>query len=608
MLRPRPCAWFELVAPRADLASVLEALARSGAVELQARERPVAPLVVGGAEAGLVRFQELARRSRGHWPAPAAHETLRFDDPAATLGQRLAGIEAWQFAADPLIAELETLAQQARHLEDAARLLAAGPGLPGPDLLAAAGRFRGGLRVYVGATGMPTLPEGVLALAWPAGGETFHLLVGRPEALAAADERFAALQARRVDWPAALHGTAAEAAAQLAAHRAALDRRRADLQARLDQLAQEHDLAAALADIERVAWLLRHGSALGASERLVWVSGWTTAADEAALCAPLRRQGLPCVGQLAPPPAGFEPPAVLANPRWARGFEVFTRLLGPPAADEADPSQPLALLAPLLFGFMFGDVGQGLVLCAAGWALRRRLPALALLVPGGAMAALFGLLFGSVFAREDLIPALWLHPLHEPLPLLAAALALGAAILWLGLLLNALQAFWRHQTAAWLAEDAALLVAYAGALAAPWQPGALWAVALGAAWAMAGAALHARRPAAALGALGRFVEHALQLAVNTVSFARVGAFALAHAGLSVAVTGLAAAAGPVGGALVLLGGNLLILALEGLVVGIQTTRLLLFEFFVRFLQGRGREFRPLPPPEFPSLDPMRRPS
>jgi V/A-type H+-transporting ATPase subunit I len=33
-----------------------------------------------------------------------------------------------------------------------------------------------------------------------------------------------------------------------------------------------------------------------------------------------------------------------------------------------------------------------------------------------------------------------------------------------------------------------------------------------------------------------------------------------------------------------------------LVVSIQTTRLLLFEFFIRFLTGAGREFKPLPPP------------
>ena len=42
-------------------------------------------------------------------------------------------------------------------------------------------------------------------------------------------------------------------------------------------------------------------------------------------------------------------------------------------------------------------------------------------------------------------------------------------------------------------------------------------------------------------------------------------------------------------------GNAAIIALEGLVVGIQTTRLILFEFFIRFLTARGRPFEPLPP-------------
>ncbi|MNC91552.1 V-type ATP synthase subunit I [compost metagenome] len=43
-------------------------------------------------------------------------------------------------------------------------------------------------------------------------------------------------------------------------------------------------------------------------------------------------------------------------------------------------------------------------------------------------------------------------------------------------------------------------------------------------------------------------------------------------------------------------GNALVLALEGLVVGIQTTRLVLFEFFARFLRAEGRAFVPLVPP------------
>jgi V/A-type H+-transporting ATPase subunit I len=109
-----------------------------------------------------------------------------------------------------------------------------------------------------------------------------------------------------------------------------------------------------------------------------------------------------------------------------------------------------------------------------------------------------------------------------------------------------------------------------------------------------------RRAAGVLAAQGRaaveFLESMLQLVVNTISFVRVGAFALAHAGLSMAVVGLADAAGPVFFAgIILLLGNVLIIALEGLVVSIQTTRLVLFEFFIRFLHAEGRPFRPLAP-------------
>ena len=108
---------------------------------------------------------------------------------------------------------------------------------------------------------------------------------------------------------------------------------------------------------------------------------------------------------------------------------------------------------------------------------------------------------------------------------------------------------------------------------------------------------------AAAAALGELIERTLQILINTVSFARVGAFALVHAGLSSAAVTLAAATGSLVGAIVVLvAGNLLILLLEGLVVSVQTTRLVLFEFFTRFFKPEGRAFRPLlaPPPALAS--------
>jgi V/A-type H+/Na+-transporting ATPase subunit I len=171
-------------------------------------------------------------------------------------------------------------------------------------------------------------------------------------------------------------------------------------------------------------------------------------------------------------------------------------------------------------------------------------------------------------------------------------------VITIGLLLDGIQMHWCGEAAQWWAHRAGLFVAYAGLLGAPFRREALLVAGLGAAWFMFGAALLAKqaRFAALTSAAAEFVEEALRLLVNTVSFARVGAFALAHAGLSVAVLEMAAASGRYSYWLVLVVGNVVMIALEGVVVSIQTTRLLLFEFFIRFLTGAGREFKPLPPP------------
>jgi V/A-type H+-transporting ATPase subunit I len=289
---------------------------------------------------------------------------------------------------------------------------------------------------------------------------------------------------------------------------------------------------------------------------------------------------------------------VLRNPAWARPFELFERLLGMPAASDADPSMILAVMVPLMFGFMFADVGQGAVLLLAGLILRRRFPMLDLLIPCGISAMVFGSLFGSVFTREDVLPALWLHPLQQPLVPLTVSLGFGAGVLLLGLLLDALQHHWAGQSRLWWQTRAGLLVAYLGLLGCAFDARALWAVGGGLTGCWAGSSKGQLKRLG--GAIGESIETLLQLFVNTLSFARIGAFALAHAGLAAAIQALAAGAHAWWAAsLVLIAGNLAVIVVEGLIVGIQTTRLVLFEFFIRFLRGAGRPFRPLPPPEEP---------
>jgi len=103
-------------------------------------------------------------------------------------------------------------------------------------------------------------------------------------------------------------------------------------------------------------------------------------------------------------------------------------------------------------------------------------------------------------------------------------------------------------------------------------------------------------------AVGDLLMSAFELVMNTLSFLRVGAFALAHAALSSAVMTLADAAESLWLiVLIILVGNVFGVVLEGLLVFVQTTRLVLFEFFIRFLRAEGRLFRPVSDPSTDSL-------
>jgi V/A-type H+-transporting ATPase subunit I len=429
----------------------------------------------------------------------------------------------------------------------------------------------------------------------------FLLAVGPASEITALDQALAARKARVIPLPPDLPSDPAALGTHLEARREEIAARGRAARAELDALSEQLGIAAALGELTLAAWLVTHVPELPVTEHFAWVTGWCADPDDTRMHAALDARNLHYLLRFTPAPEDAVPPSVLRNPAWARPFEVFGRLMGVPGTREADPSMVLAVVAPLMFGYMFGDVAQGLILALIGFLVRDRLPALRLLVPGGLFAVAFGFAFGSVFAREDIIPALWVHPLGQPLTVLGAALGFGVVVILLGLLLNALQFHWRGELGRWLATEAGLLVAYAGIIGAFVDARLLWLLPLGVVWLLAGSALSA--PGDRLGALGHAagesVERLLQLGVNTVSFVRVGAFALAHAGLSTAVVGIADASGAAYWPVLAIG-NAAIIALEGLVVGIQTTRLILFEFFLRFLSAQGRPFEPLTPPVPPS--------
>ena len=602
-LRPASACWFELLTSREELGATLDCLAGTGTVQLEAYSRSEQRLALPDLRATLAEYETLARRYGHYWPSAVDLRHAAEHDLLEAPRDALERVRGWAKAADPLIAELEELAQSAEDTALLTQLQArSGESLARLDQVAHAGPVLAG-RAYLLPEGGPphALPPDVLLQRVPLDERLFLLAVGPASEIVALDQALAARKARVIPLPADLPSDPAALGAHLEARRQDIAARERAARAELDALSEQHGIAAALGELMLAAWLVTHVPELPVTEHFAWVTGWCADPDESRMRAALDSRNLHYLLRFTPAPEDAVPPSVLRNPAWARPFEVFGRLMGVPGTREADPSMVLALVAPLMFGYMFGDVVQGLIVALLGFLVRDRLPALRLLVPGGLVAVAFGFAFGSVFAREDIIPALWVHPLGEPLTVLGTALGFGVVVILLGLVLNALQFHWRGELGHWFATEAGLLVAYAGIVGTVVDARLLWALPLGIVWLLAGSALTA--PGDRLGALGHAagesVERLLQLGVNTVSFVRVGAFALAHAGLSTAVVGIADASGAAYWPVLIIG-NAAIIALEGLVVGIQTTRLILFEFFLRFLSARGRPFEPLTPPTQPS--------
>jgi len=597
MIRPQPARWFELLVARDDTTLALAALAATGAVELEARSGAVPPESFADLRPLLQQFGELSLRYHAFWPADGLQPSSFPEPPVASLQRGLERVRAWAVAAEPLIQQWQRAEAERAALERWRAVVAQlADGVVDLGQAAATAAPLHARLVVWPAGCAPEPATGLLLRSFEVSGEHYTLALGEAQPMQALVQQAVALKGQVLELPAWLASDRVGNEAEIERRRRALQATEAVAREELAALAAGHDLRTALADAHRLQWVLDNGRTLEAGPLFSWITGWTSATDPTALEQAVEASGARALLRFPSPPPGTLAPLLLANPGWVRPFEVFSRAMGMPSGTEADPSVLLAVAVPLMFGYMFGDVGQGLVIAAAGFALRRRWPMARLFIAGGLAAAVFGLLFGSVFSMHLLHPV-WLAPLDDPLAVLLAPLVGGAVLLAGGLLLAAVQAHWRGDFATWLGSDAGLLVCYLGLLLGlVWPPGWLLAIA-GALWLCIGHGVQRRSPLAVAAGLAELVERLLQILINTLSFARVGAFALAHAGLSSAIVALMAAAGhPLLAALVLVLGNVVVIVLEGLVVSIQTTRLVLFEFFARFLEAQGRVFRPLPPP------------
>ncbi len=591
MMRPQPALWFEILLPREDALGIAEAIAAAGLAEF---ESPA-----GGGEGAMhaacgpliQRFRDLERELGHLWQALACKPLRAF--PNEMLPLALERIEAWVRAARPVLKSIEAAQADEVLLESWLPLLEASALDESERRALAGGRVAAAL--YHCPRADELRPPGAVLLKPLAGsGRPLLLAIGLAAALAELAERIRGLGGQALAVPEDI--AAADAGARLASRRLACAEAVRAGRARLEALAVEHGLAEAVSSARRVCWCVDNARAVEERRALCRLTGWTC--EPETLRRRLAAEEAPTLLRFCAPPRDVQVPLVLRNPWWARPYEAFCGLLGMPAHDAADPSALVALVFPLLFGYMFGDLGQGLLIAILGLVLGRRWTLANLLVPAGLSAAFFGWVFGSVFSLHHVVPALWLEPLAHPMPVLLVPLGLGAALLCAGLVLAGFEARWRGDLSAWLNDDAPALVLYLAGLACL-LPAVEAVVALLVAAALV--VLLALRSADGIGAvlrrIGGSLERVFQLVINTISFVRVGAFAIAHAGLSSAMLLLAEAAGEgIAALIVIVLGNLMIVALELLVVSVQTTRLLLFEFFTRFFLASGRAFRPASPP------------
>lgn len=600
-LRPASARWFELLTARDSLTITVEALARTGSVELETHSETHARINLPGLQERMAEYNRLARRYHTYWPACELRPASAPGMPDRMLGRALARLERWADAAEPLVQLLESMRAERAELLLLEEMLGVDTeGKLDYSLLSTAGPSLE-VRLFVLSAGyrLTAMPASLLYCKCSSPAHDFLLAVGQPADIEAFRIEVAAQKGRVMVLPGWVQGPHDVARGQVRQRQARIDEEIEALERQVGALQEPYHLAESLADISRLEWFLANVTELPVSENFAWVTGWTSDMDGVDIQRALDATGVSAIVRYPDAPGDVKAPMVLQNPWWARPFELFAGMIGTPDGNEADPSLLVAFLVPLLFGYMFGDVGHGFVLLLTGLLLQRRWPLLRILVINGAAAMVFGLVFGSVFGREDIIPALWLHPLEQPLPVMMVPLAGGVLILLLGLVLNALESWWRGEFGDWLRVEAAVLGMYLSLLAALFRSESLLITGLCLLWYLAGSLRGVQSGhLARLGvAIGTLVESIMQLLINTISFVRVGAFALAHGGLSLAFVIMAGATENIlAGFLIMLLGNIIVILLEGLVVTIQTTRLVLFEFFIRFLRGSGRMFRPLPAP------------
>lgn len=337
--------------------------------------------------------------------------------------------------------------------------------------------------------------------------------------------------------------------------------------------------------------------------------------------------------------ASADVPIKLKNNIIFRPFEMFVKMYGLPEYNTFDPTPYVAVTYTLMFGIMFGDVGQGLAISLLGLIAGRfsRNGLFPIMTRIGLCSAAFGVLYGSVFGIETIIEPffhredIWRLLGYTEQPhnifqvatvLLIAALGIGILLIIISMLFNTVLNLRRRKwgEALFSVNGVCGLVFYislvAGAAcmfllgANPFSPMYVIGLIL-----LPLVLIFFKHPLSDLisgvkhkekKSIGSFIienfielfEAALSFLSNTMSFLRIGGFILSHAGMMLVVAQLAGTNVPnaeitAGTVITYIIGNLIVMGVEGLLVGIQILRLEFYEIFNRFYGGNGQSFRPI---------------
>ena len=312
-------------------------------------------------------------------------------------------------------------------------------------------------------------------------------------------------------------------------------------------------------------------------------------------------------------------PTHLKNYKIFKPFESLVEMYGLPNYSELDPTAFVAITAFLMFGFMFGDVGHGFVFFIIGLILKIMRKSLGpIFIAGGISSIIFGFLYGSVFGSEKIFTKFLIRPMDDIQTMLIAGIALGAFLILIAMILNVINGIKNKDKSKIFFDSNGIsgIVFYITVLATI----AIFAVK--GQWILSGLTilLLIVLPLLLIFFKGQIVnvlnrrnksqnsetikssfiekffemfETLLSFVSNTVSFVRLAAFAINHAGLCMAIYILADMVSGNGSIFVTIIGNAIVIVLEGLIVSIQVLRLEFYELFSRFYTGDGKEYEPI---------------